>query len=77
MSNNIYCPHCEGDRVWKHGLSKQGEQRYKCPQCKKAFIPGAVVRGNNCWIEPEVLKRLKSNAIAQGLTISQLIEKYF
>lgn len=75
--NQILCPHCGNDRLWKHGRSKQNEQRYKCPVCNKAFIPDAVVRGNNCWIEPELLQQLKSKAIAQQLTISELIESIF
>ena len=75
MSNNILCPHCGGDRLWKHGVSKQGEQRYKCPSCNKAFIPDAVVRGNNCWLEPKLLEQLKARAKQQKLTLSELIQK--
>ncbi len=73
--SKIICPHCGGDRLHKHGKSPHGEQRYRCPKCQKAFIPGAVVKGNNCWIEPGVLKQLKSLATAKNLTLSELIKR--
>ena len=75
MPHKINCPHCGGNRLQKHGHSPSGKQRYRCPKCQKAFIPGAMVKGNNCWIEPKILEQLKAKSIAEKITLSELIKK--
>ncbi len=61
------CPTCDGI-THKNGYGSTGKQRYKCKKCFKVFIPGAKKRGNNCWIDPEVLERIKDAAEGQELS---------
>jgi putative transposase len=38
MANNVSCQYCGGDDVVKYGVSRNGEQRYWCKKCKRAFL---------------------------------------
>ncbi len=34
----IKCRYCGFDIIWKYGKNRNGDQRYKCPQCGKVFL---------------------------------------
>src|ERR1700730_7956328 len=29
----LYCPHCQGTDIVRHGTTRQGKQRYRCRTC--------------------------------------------
>ena len=29
----LHCPHCQGTDIVRHGMTRQGKQRYRCRQC--------------------------------------------
>ena len=43
------CPHCGHDKIWKHGLYKDGGKRFQCQkvECKKTFneLSGTSIHG--------------------------------
>ncbi|WEF35173.1 IS1595 family transposase [Pseudoduganella chitinolytica] len=49
-----HCPHCEGDRLYRHGVYR-GLQRYRCRQCGASFnvltkTPLAFIRLREKWL---------------------------
>ncbi|WP_443094354.1 IS1/IS1595 family N-terminal zinc-binding domain-containing protein [Pseudoduganella chitinolytica] len=38
-----HCPHCEGDRLYRHGVYR-GLQRYRCRQCGASFTTTGAQR---------------------------------
>ena len=44
ITYSVACPACDGDKVKKHG-KQNGEQRYLCKVCKKAFRAGDKAEG--------------------------------
>ena len=35
---NVRCLHCKHDKVFRHGLSQSGKQRFRCVKCQKTFL---------------------------------------
>ena len=44
ITKTVNCPHCDGDHVVKMGI-RNGQQRYLCRNCKKAFRANGKAEG--------------------------------
>lgn len=43
----VSCPHCEGTKVKKNGVKKNGKQNFLCHACKKQFQTHYKNKGAN------------------------------
>ena len=37
--NNVSCPRCSSDDLYKFGHDQFGHQKYQCKKCKRQFAP--------------------------------------
>ena len=49
------CPHCGGEKLYRHGCTYYGLQRYRCRQCTRSFnaltnTPLAFIRLRDKWL---------------------------
>ncbi|MBD1849461.1 IS1 family transposase [Cyanobacteria bacterium FACHB-502] len=33
----IRCPFCDHSKIYQHGRTRKGAQRFKCPTCQQTF----------------------------------------
>ncbi|MBU0995284.1 MAG: Insertion element protein [Proteobacteria bacterium] len=38
MIENVFCPRCDSDAIYRYGHTKNGKQRYLCLLCSRQFI---------------------------------------
>ncbi len=77
---SVACPGCDGDKVKKHG-QQNGQQRYFCKTCKKAFRAGDKAEGQRMDAEMvgsairDFYSGKSYKAIAEGLHDEYDLEK--
>ncbi|WP_126696468.1 IS1 family transposase [Hymenobacter gummosus] len=62
------CPHCRSTKLRKHGLARNGKQRYCCPDCRRTSRPAP---GTNAYDEArkaEILRAYQERTSLRGLT---------
>jgi transposase-like protein len=62
------CPHCSSAKLRKHGLARNGKQRYFCPDCRRTSRPAP---GTNAYDEArkaEILRAYQERTSLRGLT---------
>ena len=67
----VVCPQCQGTKqLRKHGRNrgKNGQARYFCAACQRAFTPQAKARGLSPEKEQLILKALKEGMSYSAIT---------
>lgn len=80
----VHCPHCQPDRVYRHGKTAAGHANYRCPACPRlpAHLLTQRIERNNLTLRAR-LKRLARKTICFSCcvelhekVIGVFIEKY-
>ena len=64
----LHCPHCQGIAIVKHGLSPEGQQRYRCRACLEGRGRTFLLEYTYAGQAPEVKQQIVAMAMnASGI----------
>ena len=73
VENPSHCPFCKG-KLYKHGKTEEGKQRYRCRNCKKTHLKHYSYNGYNPNLNQDIIALTKEGvgirATARLLSIS-------
>jgi len=64
----IKCYHCGSERLVKHGLTKNGKQRYFCNDCRRSSRAAPQPNGYTEEQRAEILRAYEERSSLRGLT---------
>ena len=62
------CPHCNSVKLRKHGLARNGKQRYFCPECRRTSRPAPSTNAYDEARKAEILRAYQERTSLRGLT---------
>lgn len=70
----VQCPNCQGEKVYRHGKSRNGTPRYRCCGCHHCFQLVYVYEANKPGVAEQIVELtmngLGVNAVQRVLKIS-------
>ena len=54
----LHCPHCQGTDIIRHGMTRQGKQRYRCQEnaCKgRTFLLDYAYAGHSAEVKQQII----------------------
>jgi transposase-like protein len=64
----LRCYHCGSDKLNKHGLTRNGKQRYWCQSCQRSSREDPQVNGYSEAERTEILCAYEERSSMRGLT---------
>jgi len=68
VTNIIKCYHCGSEKIVKHGLTKNGKQRYFCNDCGRSSRAAPQPNGYTAEQRAEILRAYEERSSLRGLT---------
>jgi insertion element IS1 protein InsB len=72
---SVHCPHCASEKIVKNGHKSNGQQNYRCKNCKKQFQATYTYNGADPQVQCSIVRLLCRNMgirdIAEYHQISQ------
>jgi transposase-like protein len=64
----LHCSHCQGTDIVRHGMTRQGKQRYRCRQCLEGRGRTFLLEYSYAGHSPEVKQQIVDMAMhASGI----------
>jgi transposase-like protein len=64
----LHCPHCQGTDIVRHGITRQGKQRYRCRSCRQGGGRTFLLDYSYAGQSPEIKEQIVEMAInASGI----------
>jgi len=64
----VKCQYCGGDRLVRHGLTRNGKQRYLCKDCGRSSRDNPQPNGYTAGQRSEILRAYQERSSLRGLT---------
>ena len=58
VENTSHCPFCKG-KLYKHGKTEEGKQRFRCQDCKKTHLKHYSYNGYNPNLNQDIIALTK------------------
>jgi transposase-like protein len=55
----LHCPHCQGTDIVRHGMTRQGKQRYRCRACPehgRTFLLPYAYAGQSPAVKQQIVE---------------------
>jgi transposase-like protein len=55
----LHCPHCQGTDIVRHGMTRQGKQRYRCRACPehgRTFLLAYAYAGQSPAVKQQIVE---------------------
>jgi transposase-like protein len=55
----LHCPHCQGTDIVRHGMTRQGKQRYRCRACPehgRTFLLAYASAGQSPAVKQQIVE---------------------
>jgi transposase-like protein len=56
----LHCPHCQGTDIVRHGITRQGKQRYCCRECRqgkgRTFLLDYSYAGQSLAVKEQIVE---------------------
>src|SRR3989442_6847673 len=55
----LHCPHCQGTDIVRHGMTRQGKQRYRCRACPehgRKFLLAYAYAGQSPAVKQQIVE---------------------
>jgi transposase-like protein len=64
----LHCPHCHGTTIVRHGITRQGKQRYRCRSCRQGCGRTFLLDYSYAGQSPEIKEKIVEMAMnASGI----------
>ena len=64
----LKCQHCESEKLVRHGLTKNGKQRYLCKGCGRSSRDHPQSNGYTAEQRAQILRAYEERSSLRGLT---------